>query len=129
MGKQSVQTASKAGSVGPNNSSKRHVRVQTDQKLACTSNSEHWPKPVEAEIWDRDGWLVRYLRWCVHWPLFALFRCKRRVTHSDQMRGADKVESERKVSRKNMLYLLKSMTSDIRPYDPHSDSADEQSYS
>jgi hypothetical protein len=36
--------ASKAKTVGPNQSSKRHVRVQTDQKLARTSNSEHWPQ-------------------------------------------------------------------------------------
>ena len=40
----SVQTASKAKTVGPNQPPKRHIRfrVQTDQKLARTSNSEHW---------------------------------------------------------------------------------------
>src|SRR5277367_5043755 len=37
----SVEMVANAKTVGPNESLKRHVRVQTDQKLVRTSNSEH----------------------------------------------------------------------------------------
>jgi hypothetical protein len=46
----SVQTASNPKTVRPNKSSKRHVRVQTDQKLMRTSNSEHWSRFGSGEV-------------------------------------------------------------------------------